>query len=152
VRRYHLAALPSAGHDLVMSALTHAHLVFSSSSFCAFSTTYCIAICTVLIPTALLCTFAAIYWLRYERARSHIRLAAALGSLCAVALVLHVLSWISLGVVMAPTYILLSLSAVCLGLNLWAATRPVSLLRTLSSLSFSVHRRYPMVFSRDNLN
>ncbi|MGA7953485.1 MAG: hypothetical protein WCA07_08185 [Gloeobacterales cyanobacterium] len=135
-----------------MSALTHAHLVFSSSSLCAFSITYCIAICTVLIPTTLLFTFAAIYWLKRQRPQLEVRLAAALGSLAAIALVLHVFSWILLGVVMAPTYILLSLAALCFSLNLWVVTRPLSLLRNLSFLSFFVHRRYSMTFCRDNPN
>lgn len=135
-----------------MSALTHAHSVLSSSSFCAFSTTYCVAICTVLIPTALLCTFAALYWLKGQRPQSEVRLAATLGSLAAIALALHVFSWMLLGVVMVSTYLLLSLAALCFGLNLWAVARPVGLLKNLASLNFSVHKRNSLVFSRDNLN
>lgn len=47
--------------------------------------------------------------------------------LYAVALVLHVLSWFWIGVVMAPTYILLGLGVVCWGLNGWAVFHPRSL-------------------------
>jgi hypothetical protein len=148
---YPLSTLPYAGH-VVMSALTHAHSVLSSSSFCTFSITYCVAICTVLIPTALLCTFAALYWLRSQRPQAEVLSAAALGSLAAVALALHVFSWILLGVVMAPTYLLLSLAALCFGLNLWAVARPASLLKNPAFLNFSVHKRNSLVFSRDNLN
>ncbi len=71
------------------------------------------------------------------------RLAAALGIFSAVALALHVFSWFLLGVVMPPSYMLLSLSALCLGLNLWAAVRPEHLLCWLRFLSLSLHERYP---------
>lgn len=79
----------------------------------------------------LLSTFAALYWLRRQRPQFEVLLAAALGSLCAMALSLHVFSWISLGVIMPQTYILFFLSALCLGLNLWAVVPPASLRLTL---------------------
>ena len=71
------------------------------------------------------------------------RLAAVLGLLSAVALALHVFSWFLLGVVMPPSYMLLSLSTLCLGINLWAAIRPEHLLSGLRFLSLSLHERYP---------
>jgi hypothetical protein len=72
-----------------------------------------------------------------------VQLAAALGILSALALALHVFSWFLLGVVLPPSYVLLSLAALCLGLNLWAAVRPEQLLGWLRFLSLSLHERYP---------
>jgi len=43
----------------------------------------------------------------------------------------HVLTWFMIGVVMAPTFILLFLSVICLGLNLWSLFHPASLGRLL---------------------
>jgi hypothetical protein len=97
----------------------------------------------VLIPSNLLCTFVTLCTLKYQQAQSQGRLAAALGILSAVALALHVFSWFLLGVVMPPSYMLLSLAALCLGLNLWAAIRPEHLLSGLRFLSLSLHERYP---------
>jgi hypothetical protein len=91
----------------------------------------------------LLSTFAALYWLRRQRPQFEVRLAAALGSLCAVALSLHVFSWISLGVIMPQTYILFFLSALCFGLNLWAAAHPASLLKKLSFFNRNSPSTYP---------
>jgi cation transport ATPase len=88
----------------------------------------------------LLSTFAVLYWLRRQRPRFEVRLAAALGSLCAVALALHVFSWIALGVIMPQTYVLFFLAAFCLGLNLWAVARPASLLKKLLLLTPSIQQ------------
>ncbi len=70
-------------------------------------------------------------------------MAAALGSLCAVALALHVYSWIALGVVMPQTYILFFLATLCLGLDLGAFARPASFLKKLSFLNRNSTPIYP---------
>ncbi|WP_197529992.1 hypothetical protein [Gloeobacter violaceus] len=70
--------------------------------------------------------------LRYPTER--VRRAAVLSVLCVLAMVLHVLSWFVLGVVMAPTYILLILAGICLSLNLWVVAHPVSLQRGIARL------------------
>lgn len=88
----------------------------------------------------LLSTFATLYWLRRQRPQFEVRLAAALGALCAVALALHVFSWIVLGVIMPQTYILFFLAALCLGINLWAVALPASLFKKLSLLNFFIQR------------
>ncbi|WP_230841547.1 hypothetical protein [Gloeobacter morelensis] len=68
--------------------------------------------------------------MRYPTEQVH--RAAVLSLLCALAMILHVLSWIVLGVVMAPTYILLVLAGICLGLNVWAVSYPANLQRRLA--------------------
>jgi hypothetical protein len=128
---------------LVVQELDTPSLGIQLSDLCALSTSYCLAICTVLIPANLLCTFVTLCTLRYPQAQSQVRLAAGLGLLSAVALALHVFSWFLLGVVMPPSYVLLSLAALCMGLNLWAAVRPEHLLGWLRFLSLSLSGRYP---------
>ena len=46
-------------------------------------------------------------------------------------MVLHVMTWLIIGVVMAPTFILLGLGSVCLATNLWAIFGRESLARLL---------------------
>lgn len=47
-------------------------------------------------------------------------LAAGIGNILAVAMLLHVFTWFMIGVVMLPTYILLGLGSICLFANLGA--------------------------------
>jgi hypothetical protein len=97
------------------------------SSLCNFSTAYCAAICAFLIPANLSATFWTLWLVGHNRPQQQIQQAITLAFLFATAMSLHVFSWISIGVVMAPTYILLGLTSVCLSLNAWAVFRPISL-------------------------
>jgi hypothetical protein len=54
--------------------------------------------------------------------------------LAALILLLHDFTWFAIGVVMAPTYILLVLGGVCLSLNLWAIAYPPSMKQLLNKL------------------
>ncbi|WP_348250389.1 hypothetical protein [Leptolyngbya sp. NM2-A1] len=56
-------------------------------------------------------------------------------SLFALALLLHDFTWFSIGVVMAPTYILLALACVCLSLNIWAIAHPTSIKQLLKEFA-----------------
>lgn len=56
-----------------------------------------------------------------------IQLAVGLASLLASALLLHVFAWFAIGVVMAPTYVLLGLAGLCLGINVWAIVNPAGM-------------------------
>jgi hypothetical protein len=97
------------------------------SSLCNFSTAYCAAICAFLIPANLSATFWMLWLVGRNRPEQQVKQAITLAFLFATAMSLHVFSWISIGVVMAPTYILLGLASVCLSLNAWAVFQPVSL-------------------------
>ena len=83
-----------------------------------FSCTYCIAICAVLVPANLLATLQTMLLVWYRRPIAQIRLIAAFASLYALTLLSHVLAWFSIGVVMAPTFILAFLGGVCITINL----------------------------------
>lgn len=99
----------------------------SMSSLCNFSTAYCAAICAFLIPANLSATFWTLWLVGHSRPQQQIQQAITLAFLFATAMSLHVFSWIAIGVVMAPTYILLGLASVCLSLNVWAVFHPASL-------------------------
>jgi ABC-type multidrug transport system permease subunit len=49
-------------------------------------------------------------------------------------MVLHVYTWFMIGVVMAPTYILLALGSICLGINFWAIAHPQSMAGLLAAM------------------
>jgi len=106
------------------------------STLCNFSTAYCAAICAFLIPANLSATFWTLWLVGHNRPQQQIQQAITLAFLFATAMSLHVFSWLMIGVVMAPTYILLGLASICLGVNTWAIFHPSSLrIRILAIIS-----------------
>lgn len=89
-----------------------------------FSRNHCIGICAFLVPANLLATLQTMILLAVDRPRIQVWGAAGLASLPAIAMFMHVLSWFIIGVVMAPTYILLVLGCVCLLINFWVVSAP----------------------------
>ncbi|MBW4562341.1 MAG: hypothetical protein KME32_14550 [Mojavia pulchra JT2-VF2] len=85
-----------------------------------FSSTYCIAICAFLIPANLITTSLTIGFTLLGRPVIEIWQTAAIASIFALLMILHVFAWFMIGVVMAPTYILLGLGSICLFANLGA--------------------------------
>ncbi|HEY9853199.1 MAG TPA: hypothetical protein V6D28_27250 [Leptolyngbyaceae cyanobacterium] len=98
-----------------------------------FSRTHCAAICAFLVPANLLFTLYTIAVTVLGRPRVQINQAAALAYIPAVLMILHVFSWLVIGVVMAPTYILFALGTVCLTINSWAIAYPASITRLFKS-------------------
>jgi hypothetical protein len=92
-----------------------------------FSRTHCVAICAFLVPANLVFAIWAIALTISARAASQVLWVVGLGSLCALTMVLHVSTWFSIGVVRAETFILLSLGATCLLVNVWAIAHPRSM-------------------------
>lgn len=87
-----------------------------------FSFEHCIAICAFLVPASLLLTLGTILLARQGHSPIQTHLVMLAASLAAFILLLHDFTWFAIGVVMAPTYILLVLGCACLSLNLWALT------------------------------
>ncbi|AFY35436.1 hypothetical protein [Calothrix sp. PCC 7507] len=85
-----------------------------------FSTTYCVGICAFLIPANLIATSLAIGLTLLCRPAIEIWLTVIIASVFSLLLILHVFAWFMIGVVMAPTYILLVLASICLSANLGA--------------------------------
>jgi hypothetical protein len=83
-----------------------------------FSRTHCVAICAALVPANLLATSQTMLFTGLGRPIEQVRFMAKVSSLYAVLILLHVFTWLSIGVVMAPTYILTFLGCLCLVLNL----------------------------------
>ena len=85
-----------------------------------FSSTYCIGICAFLIPANLVATASTIIFRLLGHPAIHIWQTAGIASFFALLMILHVFAWFAIGVVMAPTYILLGLGSICLWANLIA--------------------------------
>lgn len=92
--------------------------MFDFSTLAEFSRTYCIGICAFLVPANLIATSLTIIFTVLRRSQLQIWQAAAIACILALAMILHVLTWLMIGVVMAPTYILFWLGSTCLITNL----------------------------------
>jgi hypothetical protein len=108
--------------------------MFDLNTIFEFSRTNCVAICAFLVPANLLLTLQTIIFTGLHRPQAKITKAALLACIPAILMVLHVFTWLMIGVIMAPTYILLCLGSTCLGLNLWAITNSQSMVRLLQAL------------------
>jgi hypothetical protein len=99
-----------------------------------FSFDHCIEICAFLVPANLLLTLWTILLIGQLGSPNQIYLATLAASLASLILLLHDFTWFAIGVVMAPTYILLVLGCVCLSLNLWAIAYPNRVKQLLNGL------------------
>ena len=96
-----------------------------------FSRTHCISICAFLVPANLVTTGVTVAFTLLHRPKAQVWKAAAIAAIPALVMVFHVVTWFMIGVVMAPTYILLWLAATCLSINLWAISHPQSMVRLI---------------------
>ncbi|HEY9620407.1 MAG TPA: hypothetical protein V6C78_08560 [Crinalium sp.] len=99
-----------------------------------FSRVHCVAICAALVPANLFATLQTLLFVGFSRPASHIQLITAFANLYALLMILHVVTWFVIGVVMIPTFVLLGLGFVCLGINGWAIAHPTSLSTFLRQL------------------
>jgi hypothetical protein len=110
--------------------------MFDFNTLTEFSRNNCVSICAFLVPANLLTTLLTIILTVFNRPTNQVRLAAGIASIFAGVMVLHVYTWFIIGVVMMPTYILLSLAITCLLTNLGAILLHK---RYFNSPSFSNH-------------
>ncbi|MBL1201588.1 MAG: hypothetical protein RMY62_014575 [Nostoc sp. ZfuVER08] len=101
--------------------------MFDFNVLAEFSRANCVTICAFLVPANLLMTILTMVLTGLRRPSHQIWQSAAIASFFASVMILHVYSWFMIGVVMAPTYILMSLAIACLLTN---------------SAAIIVHRRY----------
>lgn len=78
-----------------------------------FSRNHCIAICAVLVPFNLVATLQTMLFTWFGRPLPQIMLMTAVSSVYALLMLLHVYTWLAIGVIMLPTYILTCLGGVC---------------------------------------
>jgi hypothetical protein len=112
--------------------------MFDFNTLSEFSRTHCIAICAFLVPANLLFTLQTMISTGLRRPQPQVRQAAVLACLPALVMVFHVFTWWMIGVVMAPTFILLGLASTCLSINFWAITHPQSMAHFLRALILRV--------------
>ena len=108
--------------------------MFNFNALIEFSCCNCIAICAFLVPAILLSTLGTIVLTALDRAKSYLWLTVGIAGCCGLAMVLHVMIWFMLGVVMAPTFILLYMATTCLIVNIWAIAHPRSLTQLVGQL------------------
>lgn len=83
-----------------------------------FSRGNCVAICAFLIPANLLATIQTMVLLGLGKSVLLMRLSAAIATVLAITLFLHVSTWFVIGVVTPVTFILSGLGTTCLLINL----------------------------------
>lgn len=101
----------------------------------ALSRQYCVTICGMLIPVNLLLTSVTLLLLVRPLPMVNIRWNAGLAVVSAGAMMFHVGTWLAIGVVMTPTYILFSLAVTCLSINGYAIFAPQKFRRMLGLTS-----------------
>lgn len=112
--------------------------MFDFNTLFEFSRTNCLAICAFLVPANLLFTLQTMIFTGLRRPQPQVRQAAMLACLPALVMVFHVFTWWMIGVVMAPTFILLGLASTCLSINFWVIAHPQSLAHFLRALVLRV--------------
>lgn len=113
-----------------------------------FSRSHCIAICSFLVPINLLLTLWTLLLVGWQQPVPQVYFSAIFTSLFAFTLLLHDFTWFSIGVVMAPTYILLALACVCFSLSLWAIVHPASMKQLSKELMWVGYRNMSRLVHR----
>ncbi|MCC5639396.1 hypothetical protein LC593_26955 [Nostoc sp. CHAB 5844] len=85
-----------------------------------FSRANCVGICAFLVPANLIATLLTIIMTALRRPIHQVQPIVGIAIIFALVMTLHVYSWFVIGIVMAPTYILLSLAITCLLTNIAA--------------------------------
>ena len=115
------------------------------NSLLHFSHNYCVAICTALVPLNLLATILTLILTGLHRPTAEVLKVSGIAIAFAGIMVLHVLTWFVIGVVMVPTYVLLTLGTVCFAVNAWAILHPSSLQRVLNRLTEAAKQSFPVL-------
>lgn len=108
-------------------------MIFDFNALAEFSRQNCGMICAFLVPMNLLATLQTILFVALDRPLKQTFVMAGFASLYAGIMVAHVWTWFAIGVVMAPTFILLSLGSTCLAVNLWAIVKPSTMIRPIAT-------------------
>lgn len=119
--------------------------MFDFNSLLHFSHAYCVAICAALVPLNLLATILTLILTGLHRPTADIVKVSGVAIAFAGIMVLHVLTWFVIGVVMVPTYVLLTLGTVCFAVNAWAILHSSSLHRLLNRLTDVAKQSFPVL-------
>jgi prepilin signal peptidase PulO-like enzyme (type II secretory pathway) len=94
-------------------------LSFDLFSLAEFSRDRCVSICTFLVPANLAIVLLTLFLAAKNRPALQIRLSVAIGVCLATIMILHVMTWLAIGVITPVTFILTGLAIICLIVNLW---------------------------------
>lgn len=94
--------------------------MFDFNTLAEFSRNHCVTLCAFLVPANLVATSLTMLLSLFQRPQIQIWKSAGVASFLAVLMLLHVFTWFMVGVVLAPTYILMWLAGTCLLTNLGA--------------------------------
>jgi len=94
--------------------------MFDFNNLAELSRTNCITICAFLVPANLVATSLTIIFTALVRPTVQVWQVAGIASIFALLMIWHVFTWFMVGIVMAPTYILLWLGSSCLFTNIVA--------------------------------
>lgn len=94
--------------------------MFDFNTLADFSRANCISICAFLIPGSLITSLLTMYFTLICRPAIEVWQMAGIGSIFAGLMICHVFTWLIIGIVMAPTYILLCLGSICFFTNIVA--------------------------------
>lgn len=108
--------------------------MFHFNHLCEFSRLNCAAICAFLVPANLAATLQTMILVGLNRPLVQLVPAITMATMLAVVMIFHVFTWFMIGVVMLPTYILLTLGSVCLSINLWAIVNRKSMRQLLTEV------------------
>jgi hypothetical protein len=92
-------------------------LMIDFNTLAEFSRVNCVGICAFLVPAILIATLLTVVLSVLRRPIHQVQSVVGIASILALVMILHVYTWFLAGVVMAPTYILLSLAITCLVTN-----------------------------------
>ncbi|EKQ68049.1 hypothetical protein OsccyDRAFT_2558 [Leptolyngbyaceae cyanobacterium JSC-12] len=112
------------------------------NSLLAFSHTHCVAICAALVPLNLLLTLLTLIFVGMGRPKAQVWQSTGWAIAVAVLMLLHVCTWLMVGVVRIPSFVLFTLAICCLSLNVWALQYPHSLNSRLRVLIQSGRRLF----------
>ena len=85
-----------------------------------FSRSHCVTICAFLVPANLIATLSTMVLAALHCPLIKICQSATIATFFAVVMILHVFTWLMIGVVQFPTFILLWLAVTCLFTNFGA--------------------------------
>ncbi|MEB3311892.1 MAG: hypothetical protein VKJ02_16830 [Snowella sp.] len=95
---------------------------------------HCVSICAFLVPAMLIATLQSILLVIFQRRQLSLMLSTLLSFSFIGLMVFHVSTWFSIGVITPITFILLSLSTLCLIVNSWLLLKFARPTQTLSFL------------------
>ena len=108
-------------HIKILCLIIHqVELMFDIISITEFSRNNCLSICAFLVPANLLATLLSLIFIVIKPSLIKLLTSVTIATLFAITLSLHVASWWIVGVIQAPTFVLLALATLCIGLNVWA--------------------------------